>query len=87
MHNCSELLNTINGETGAGETGARMHFSHSVGIYLNLCPPKYIKNRRNSFSYKEMFINTINGGNYILQSAKFNVIHISESLDFSLDLL
>lgn len=44
MHNCSELFNTINGETGAGETGARMHSSHSVGIYLNLCPPKYFKN-------------------------------------------
>lgn len=45
MHNCSGLLNTINGgETGAGETGARRHFSQAVGIYLHLCPLKYLKN-------------------------------------------
>ena len=38
-HNHVELLNTIN-DISCGDTGARMYFFHSVGIYLNLCPPK-----------------------------------------------
>lgn len=38
----------------------------SSNLFQSVCMKNILKTEKNTFSHKEVFINTVNGGNYIL---------------------